>query len=79
VAGVGNAEAAVGQWDLALSSYQEAAKDPEMEAIALANYALASFEVGREEQAVRTARQLLRRCGTASLQRHVLPQMKKVK
>ena len=45
-----------------MGHYQEAAADPEMEAIALANFALAAFETRQDELAVRTARQLLRRC-----------------
>ena len=40
-----------------------AADDPDLSAIAAANYALASFEVGDTVGAVRSARQLLRRCG----------------
>ena len=58
---LGNAEGALGMWDAAMASYKEAAEDPEMESIAAANYALAAFETGRTSEAVREARQLLRR------------------
>jgi tetratricopeptide (TPR) repeat protein len=58
----GNAEGALGRWDDAMKHYQEAADNPDMEAIALANFALAAFETSQDDLAVRTARQLLRRC-----------------
>ena len=41
-----------------------AAEDPELSAIASANYALASFEAGDTDGAMRSARQLLRRFAT---------------
>lgn len=57
----GNAEGALGDWDSARVHYLAAAEDPEIAAIAGANFALASFEVGDTEAALRSARQLLRR------------------
>ena len=42
-------------------SLQAADMDPSMESIALANAALAAFETGDTTEAVRIARQLLRR------------------
>ena len=44
-----------------------AAEDSELSAIASANYALASFEVGDTSGAIRSARQLLRRCSPLRL------------
>ncbi|KAI8462320.1 MAG: hypothetical protein J3K34DRAFT_527828 [Monoraphidium minutum] len=58
---LGNAEGALGRWEDAMRHYREAAKDPELESIAGANFALAAFETGEQELAVREARQLLRR------------------
>lgn len=58
---LGNVEGALGRWDDAMRHYQEAAEDPEMGSIAGANYALAAFETGRDELAVKAARTLLRR------------------
>lgn len=57
----GNAEGALGEWDSARLHYLAAAQDSEIAAIAGANLALASFEVGDVEGALRSARQLLRR------------------
>jgi Tfp pilus assembly protein PilF len=58
---LGNVEGALGRWDDAMRHYQEAAEDPEMGSIAGANYALAAFETGRNDLAVKAARTLLRR------------------
>eukprot|EP00775_Hariotina_reticulata_P006291 gene6291-6527_t len=58
---LGNAEGALGKWQMALDHYQAAAIDEEVGAIAAANYALAAFETGADEVAVRSARQLVRR------------------
>ncbi len=58
----GNAEGALGDWDGARRHYLMAANDPDLSAIAAANYALASFEAGDSDGAVKSARQLLRRC-----------------
>lgn len=58
---LGNVEGALGRWDEAMRHYQEAAEDPEMGSIAGANYALAAFETGRDDLAVKAARTLLRR------------------
>lgn len=58
---LGNTEGALGRWEDALGHYMEASDDPEKEAIALANYALAAFELGRTGEAIREARVLLRR------------------
>ena len=41
---LGNAEGALGHWDVAMSYYLEASKSREMESIALANFALAKFQ-----------------------------------
>lgn len=57
----GNAEGALGDWDSARMHYRAAAQESEIAAIAEANFALASFEVGDVEAAARSARQLLRR------------------
>jgi tetratricopeptide (TPR) repeat protein len=58
---LGNAEGALGKWQMALQHYQAAATDEEIGAIAAANYALAAFETGADEVAVKSARQLVRR------------------
>ena len=58
---LGNAEGALGYWQSALTHYQAAAGDPEMAAIAAANYALAAFQVADHQEAIKAARQLLRR------------------
>mmetsp|Transcript_24796 Transcript_24796/g.47008 ORF Transcript_24796/g.47008 Transcript_24796/m.47008 type:complete len:358 (+) Transcript_24796:62-1135(+) len=42
---LGNCKGALGDWDGAMSDYLEAAKDPAMEEVARANYALALFQV----------------------------------
>jgi tetratricopeptide (TPR) repeat protein len=43
---LGNAEGALDLWDDAMGHYRRAAADPDLEAIATANYALAAFQVG---------------------------------
>ena len=58
---LGNAEGALGRWDAAMANYLEASKDREMESIALANFALAKFQVGEVEDALKTTRRILRR------------------
>ena len=58
---LGNAEGALGNWDSAMANYLEASKDREMEAIALANFALAKFQVGDTDDALQTTRRILRR------------------
>jgi Tfp pilus assembly protein PilF len=58
---LGNAEGALGQWQSAMAHYHAAAADPEMGAIAAANYALAAFQVEDQKEAIKAARQLLRR------------------
>ena len=58
---LGNAEGALGRWDAAMANYLEASKDREMESIALANFALAKFQVGEVDDAVKTTRRILRR------------------
>lgn len=58
---LGNARGALGQWDIALQDFLEASKDPEMHSIAMANYALGTFQVGDDKAAIREAKQLLRR------------------
>eukprot|EP00191_Tetraselmis_sp_GSL018_P009548 CAMPEP_0177602354 /NCGR_PEP_ID=MMETSP0419_2-20121207/14812_1 /TAXON_ID=582737 /ORGANISM="Tetraselmis sp., Strain GSL018" /LENGTH=248 /DNA_ID=CAMNT_0019095809 /DNA_START=147 /DNA_END=893 /DNA_ORIENTATION=- len=58
-----NAEGALGNWDAAIALFREAAASDsrDVQEIALANLALALFQVGREDSAIREARQLLRR------------------
>ena len=58
---LGNAEGALGRWDAAMANYLEASKDREMESIALANFALAKFQTGDVDDAVKTTRRILRR------------------
>ena len=58
---LGNAEGALGRWDAAMANYLEASKNREMESIALANFALAKFQVGEVEDALKTTRRILRR------------------
>ena len=60
---LGNAEGALGNWDAAMANYLEASKDPtrEMESIALANLALAKFQVNDVDGSLRVARTILRR------------------
>eukprot|EP01023_Acetabularia_acetabulum_P008079 TRINITY_DN13506_c0_g2_i9.p1 TRINITY_DN13506_c0_g2~~TRINITY_DN13506_c0_g2_i9.p1 ORF type:complete len:316 (-),score=48.91 TRINITY_DN13506_c0_g2_i9:240-1187(-) len=58
---LGNAQGACGEWEDAMKSYLQASKDPELEEIALANYALALFEIGKDEQSERQIRSLLRK------------------
>lgn len=60
---LGNAEGALGHWPDAMQHYKAAADDADVGTIALANYALAAFETGDGELAIKSARQLLRRCG----------------
>lgn len=61
---LGNAEGALGNWSAARLRFAEAAEDPAMESIAMANLALASWEVGDSSNAIKEARQLLRRDGS---------------
>lgn len=58
---LGNTEGALGRWSDAMQHYQAAVDDAEMGSIALANYALAAFETGDDDLAIKSARQLLRR------------------
>ena len=58
---LGNAEGALGRWDSAAANFLEASKNREMESIALANFALAKFQVGDAAEAVKTTRRILRR------------------
>lgn len=58
---LGNVEGALGRWGDAMQHYQAAAEDGEMASIAGANYALAAFETGQDDLAVKAARSLLRR------------------
>ena len=60
---LGNAEGALGNWDAAMANYLEASKDPsrEMESIALANLALAKFQVNDVDGSLRVARNILRK------------------
>eukprot|EP01026_Neomeris_dumetosa_P000378 TRINITY_DN10097_c0_g1_i1.p2 TRINITY_DN10097_c0_g1~~TRINITY_DN10097_c0_g1_i1.p2 ORF type:complete len:309 (-),score=50.41 TRINITY_DN10097_c0_g1_i1:127-966(-) len=58
---LGNAQGACGEWEDALQSFLKAAKDPDLEEIAMANYALGSLEIGQDELAEREIRGLLRK------------------
>ena len=59
---LGNAKGALGRWDEAMADFLESSRGSEdMREIALANYALAAFQVGKEDLAVATCRKLLRR------------------
>eukprot|EP00803_Ostreobium_quekettii_P008462 evm.model.scf_868EXC.4 EVM.evm.TU.scf_868EXC.4 scf_868EXC:38965-41097(-) len=58
---LGNARAATGDWNAAMADFLAAAEDPDVGDIALANHALAAFQVDRVGQAVREVRGLLRR------------------
>lgn len=60
---LGNVEGALGRWQDAMQHYQQAAEDPEMGSIAGANYALAAWETGQDDAAIKAARSLLRRYG----------------
>jgi tetratricopeptide (TPR) repeat protein len=63
---LGNAEGALGRWQDAMRHYEAAADDADVGSIALANYALAAFEMGDDEAAIKSARTLLRRCVRAA-------------
>jgi len=52
---------ALGDWDGAMVEYLAAAKDSSMKDIAMANYALALFQTGQDQAAIKEAKQLLRR------------------
>ena len=58
---LGNAKGAIGLWDSAMEDFLKASKDDSMREIALANYALAAFETGKDELAVKTAQTILRK------------------
>jgi len=58
---LGNCKGALGDWDGAKADYLAAAKDPSMEEVARANYALALFQTGDDKAALKEARQLVRR------------------
>ena len=58
---LGNAKGAVGDWESAMDDFLKASKDDSMREIALANYALAAFETGMDELAVKTAQTILRK------------------
>ena len=58
---LGNALGALGRWDEAMSAYLEASRIEDMREIALANYALAAFQIERADLAMRTLRKVLRR------------------
>jgi tetratricopeptide (TPR) repeat protein len=58
---LGNAEGALGRWQDAMQHYEAAADDADVGSIALANYALAAFETGQDDLAIKSARSLLRR------------------
>lgn len=59
---LGNAEGAVQDWELACKHYKQAAvASPEIESLALANLALANCELGRDSEALKVARNILRK------------------
>jgi Tfp pilus assembly protein PilF len=58
---LGNVEGALGRWADAMQHYQQAAEGPELGSIAGANYALAAWETGQDDLAIKAARSLLRR------------------
>lgn len=58
---LGNAEGALGHWDVAMANYLEASKSRDMESIALANFALAKFQTGDADGAMKSIRTILRR------------------
>ena len=58
---LGNAEGACGRWDVAAAYFLEASKSRDLRDIALANFALAKFQVGDVAAALRATRSLLRR------------------
>lgn len=58
---LGNALGALGRWDEAMSAYLEASRTEDMREIALANYALAAFQIKKEDLAMSTLRKVLRR------------------
>mmetsp|Transcript_25082 Transcript_25082/g.79498 ORF Transcript_25082/g.79498 Transcript_25082/m.79498 type:complete len:334 (+) Transcript_25082:827-1828(+) len=58
---LGNSKGACGDWEGAKKDFLAASQDASIESIALANLALASFQTGDAEGAVRVARQVLRR------------------
>lgn len=57
----GNAEVALGDLMAAQRHFHQAAEDPGLESIAFANLALVTFESGDDDEAIKAARQLLRR------------------
>lgn len=63
---LGNVEGALGRWEDAMQHYQQAAEDPEMGSIAGANHALAAWETGQDDAAIKAARSLLRRYAVGS-------------
>jgi tetratricopeptide (TPR) repeat protein len=58
---LGNAEGACGHWDVAASLFLEASASRDLRDIALANFALAKFQIGDVDAALRATRSLLRR------------------
>ena len=58
---LGNAEAGVGDWEAASEHYGRAAKIAPQFAFASANKALADYQLGRDDDALRTIRNLLRK------------------
>eukprot|EP00854_Cymbomonas_tetramitiformis_P024915 gene24915-30381_t len=59
---LGNAKGALGDWQGAISSYEEALEDPYpgMASLALASSALAKFELGQSAEAISAARAALK-------------------
>ncbi|KAK3265962.1 hypothetical protein CYMTET_25388 [Cymbomonas tetramitiformis] len=58
---LGNTQGAIGEWDRAIENYLSASKDPSMSEIALANYALALFQIGESEAGLKEAQSLVRK------------------
>ena len=51
----------LGNWDVAIADFQKAAELAPQYAFARANYALAQYQIGQTDEAVRTMRNLVRK------------------
>jgi tetratricopeptide (TPR) repeat protein len=58
---LGNAKAGQGKWEDAIAYYQKATQLASNFAFARANYALALFQIGETEEAIRTMRNIVRK------------------
>ncbi|VXD24691.1 conserved exported hypothetical protein [Planktothrix serta PCC 8927] len=57
----GNAEAGLGKWEAALLDYQTASDLDKNYSFARANYALTLYQVGRQEESIKTMKNLVRK------------------